>query len=157
MDTVPETRKMQVMEKGTVFDRVGSSSGRCVGEVDPDGTCATREQRSIPYHLTESDITKEPSYHRYTAEKDFTRSNLEKAIKDMDACKEEKLGYLDQLEEYYKKSNKKYHQGDGLAYGKIAPMFEKTTGSTGGGYQYDMPFSMDFLKKLGMIREIFDC
>jgi len=27
-------------------------------------------------------------------------------------------------------------------YGEIAPMFEDTTGSTGGGYQYDMPLEI---------------
>ena len=33
-------------------------------------------------------------------------------------------------------------------------MFEDTTGATGGGKQYDMPFSMDELENIGMIGEV---
>lgn len=49
---------------------------------------------------------------------------------------------------------KGYEDGDGLASGEIAPMFEDTTGATGGGKQYDMPFSMDELENIGMISEV---
>lgn len=62
VDTVPESREMKVMQAGDQFDRVGPPSGKCVGEVNSDGICATREQRSIPYHFNEESIADEPSY-----------------------------------------------------------------------------------------------
>lgn len=50
------------------------------------------------------------------------------------------------LDRYYETANTKgYGDGDGLASGEIAPMFEDTTGATGGGKQYDMPFSKEEL------------
>lgn len=58
------------------------------------------------------------------------------------------------IDDYYDHLHAKYGDGDGLAYGEIAPMFEDTTGSTGGGYQYDMPLSMDELENIGMISEV---
>lgn len=59
------------------------------------------------------------------------------------------------LKEYYRRSRDKgYGDGDGLAIGIIAPMFEETTGATGGGTQYDMPFNMKELEEIGMITEV---
>lgn len=54
------------------------------------------------------------------------------------------------LENYYKESEKKYGEGDGLTRGKIARMF----GKTGGGMQHDMPFNMIELKRLKMIKKV---
>lgn len=137
-----------------MFDRVGTPAGRCVGEVGEDGSCATREERSIPYHLTEKNITDEPSYHRYEAMQDFTRNNIENAIDNSNYSPNEKSQMHQEVERYYDYKREKYGDGDGLAYGQIAPMFEDTTGSTGGGYQYDMPLNMDQLYNIGMIDEI---
>lgn len=153
-DTVPESREMKVMQVGDQFDRVGPPSGKCVGEVNSDGTCATREQRSIPYHLNEANITDEPSYHRYEAEQDFTKENLDNAIDNSFYTDAQKVEMHQKVDDYYDRSHAKYGDGDGLAYGEIAPMFEDTTGSTGGGYQYDMPLSMDELENVGMISEV---
>ena len=153
--TVPESREMKVMQVGDQFDRVGPPSGKCVGEVNSDGTCATREQRSIPYHLNEANITDEPSYHRYEAEQDFTKENLDNAIDNSSFYTDAQKAEMHQkVDDYYDRSHAKYGDGDGLAYGEIAPMFEDTTGSTGGGYQYDMPLSMDELENIGMISEV---
>lgn len=154
VDTVPETRTMKVLKEGQQFDRVGYPSGRCVGEVNSDGSCATGKQRSIPYHLTKENITDEPSYHRYEALQDFTRENIEKAIDGSYVSEAEKAFMHKRVEDYYNTKHEKYGEGDGLAYGEIAPMFEDTTGSTGGGYQYDMPLSMEQLAEIGMIDEI---
>ena len=141
--TVPESREMKVMQVGDQFDRVGPPSGKCVGEVNSDGTCATREQRSIPYHLNEANITDEPSYHRYEAEQDFTKENLDNAIDNSSFYTDAQKAEMHQkVDDYYDRSHAKYGDGDGLAYGEIAPMFEDTTGSTGGGYQYDMPLEI---------------
>ena len=78
LGTVEGTREMKVLGKDAVFDRVGSPYGKCVGEVGADGSCATVDQRSILYYFEESDITKEPSYHRYVVKEDFTKDNIYK-------------------------------------------------------------------------------
>ena len=155
VDTVPETRTMKVLKEGEQFDRVGYPSGRCVGEVNADGSCATAKQRSTPYHFRMDNIADEPSYHRYEALQDFTRDNIEKAIDNSSLyTDEQKAGMHKQVDDYYNKKHEKYGDGDGLAYGEIAPMFEDTTRSTGGGYQYDMPLNMEQLYNIGMIDEI---
>ena len=155
VDTVPESRKMEILHEGQQFDRVGAPSGRCTGAVGEDGSCATVKERSIPYHFTEDDITQEPSYHRYEAEQDFTRENLSNAIDNSMYSDEKKAEMHANLDKYYENAQAKgYGNGDGLASGEIAPMFEETTGATGGGKQYDMPFSMEELDDIGMISEI---
>ncbi len=155
VDTVPESRKMEVLHEGQQFDRVGPPSGRCTGAVGEDGSCATIKERSIPYHFTEGDITQEPSYHRYEAEQDFTKENLSNAIDNSMYSDEKKAEMHANLDRYYDNAQAKgYGDGDGLASGEIAPMFEDTTGATGGGKQYDMPFSMEELEDIGMISEI---
>lgn len=155
VDTVPESRKIEVLHEGQQFDRVGPPSGRCTGAVGEDGSCATIKERSIPYHFTEGDITQEPSYHRYEAEQDFTKENLSNAIDSSMYTDEKKSEMHANLDRYYDNAQAKgYGDGDGLASGKIAPMFEDTTGATGGGKQYDMPFSMKELEDIGMISEI---
>lgn len=155
VDTVPESRKMEVLSAGQQFDRVGPPSGRCTGAVSEDGGCATVKERSIPYHFKEDNITQEPSYHRYEAEQDFTKKNLSNAIDNSMYTDEKKAQMHAELDRYYENAQKKgYGDGDGLATGTIAPMFEDTTGATGGGKQYDMPFSMDELEDIGMISEV---
>ena len=156
VDTVPETRTMEVMKEGQQFDRVGPPSGRCTGAVGEDGSCATVKERSIPYHFTEEDITKEPSYHRYQAEQDFTKENLTNAIDNsMMYSDDKKVEMHTNVDRYYENAQVKgYGDGDGLATGEIAPMFEDTTGATGGGKQYDMPLSMEELENIGMISEV---
>ena len=158
VDTVPETRTMEVMKEGQQFDRVGPPSGRCTGAVGEDGSCATVKERSIPYHFTEEDITKEPSYHRYQAEQDFTKENLTNAIDNsMMYSDDKKVEMHTNVDRYYENAQVKGYgdgDGDGLATGEIAPMFEDTTGATGGGKQYDMPLSMEELENIGMISEV---
>ena len=156
VDTVPETRTMEVMKEGQQFDRVGPPSGRCTGAVGEDGSCATVKEHSIPYHFTEEDITKEPSYHRYQAEQDFTKENLTNAIDNsMMYSDDKKVEMHTNVDRYYENAQVKgYGDGDGLATGEIAPMFEDTTGATGGGKQYDMPLSMEELENIGMISEV---
>ena len=138
---------MKVLGKDAVFDRVGSPYGKCVGEVGADGSCATVDQRSIPYYFEESDITKEPSYHRYVVKEDFTKDNIYKKIEESSLSDTEKKQLKETVDEYYNKNTPYYGDNDGLAYGEIAPMFD----GTGGGYQYDMPLDMNDLYNIGMI------
>ena len=155
VDTVPETRTMEVMKEGQQFDRVGPPSGRCTGAVGEDGSCATVKERSIPYHFTEEDITKEPSYHRYQAEQDFTKDLTNAIDNSMMYSDDKKVEMHTNVDRYYENAQVKgYGDGDGLATGEIAPMFEDTTGATGGGKQYDMPLSMEELENIGMISEV---
>ncbi|MBD5135752.1 MAG: TNT domain-containing protein [Lachnospiraceae bacterium] len=150
-DTVPDTREMTILKKGEQFDRVGPETGRCVGKVGSDGSCAKIEERSIPYYFSGDDVEKEPSYHRYEARQDFTRENLERAIDETEFYTDlQKEQMKESLSKYYDYSHKKYGEGDGLTTGKIAPMF----GKSGGGMQHDMPFSMDVLQDLGMISAV---
>ena len=150
LGTVEGTREMKVLGKDAVFDRVGSPYGKCVGEVGADGSCATVDQRSIPYYFEESDITKEPSYHRYVVKEDFTKDNIYKKIEESSLSDTEKKQLKETVDEYYNKNTPYYGDNDGLAYGEIAPMFD----GTGGGYQYDMPLNMNQLIAIGMIDEI---
>ncbi|MDE6232085.1 MAG: hypothetical protein K2M60_01880, partial [Lachnospiraceae bacterium] len=39
-------------------------------------------ERSIPYYFSGDYIEKEPSYHRYEAQQDFTKENMERAIQE---------------------------------------------------------------------------
>ncbi len=155
IDTVIETRKMEILKEGQQFDRVGPPTGRCTGAVGEDGSCASVKERSIPYHFNEKNITEEPSYHRYVVEQDFTEENLSSAIENSMYSDDKKIKMQENLKEYYRRSRDKgYGDGDGLATGIIAPMFEETTGATGGGTQYDMPFNMKELEEIGMITEV---
>ena len=56
-ETVESTRTMKTMPVGTVFDRLGSPYGKCVGQVNEDGSCAKVSQRSIPYYFEGDDAT----------------------------------------------------------------------------------------------------
>ena len=49
---------------GDRFDRVGAENGRYVAPIEGD-TPQPVENRGLPYHFTEDNITDEPSYHSY--------------------------------------------------------------------------------------------
>ena len=155
-DTVPDTREMTILKKGEQFDRVGPETGRCVGKVGEDGSCAKIEERSIPYYFSGDDIEKEPSYHRYEARQDFTRENMERAIEESSYSSKRKESMKRVLSRYYEKNSERYapelntEEMDGLTTGEIAPMF----GKPGGGMQHDMPFNMEELKELKLIEEV---
>ena len=71
-----------VMEPvGTVFDRLGSPYGKCVGQVNEDGSCAKVSQRSIPYYFEGDDATQQASYHRYVVKVEITKFMEITAIK----------------------------------------------------------------------------
>ena len=46
-ETVESTRTMKTMPVGTVFDRLGSPYGKCVGQVNEDGSCAKVESDAL--------------------------------------------------------------------------------------------------------------
>ena len=129
---------------GTVFDRLGSPYGKCVGQVNEDGSCAKVSQRSIPYYFEGDDATQQASYHRYVVKVEITKSNLESQIMESSLPAERKNKMIEAVNEYYDTKVPVYGKSgnqDGLAYGEIASMF----GEPGGGYQYDMPLNMNDL------------
>lgn len=140
-----------VMEPvGTVFDRLGSPYGKCVGQVNEDGSCAKVSQRSIPYYFEGDDATQQASYHRYVVKVEITKSNLIEQIEKKASSVSEKERMRAAVNKYYDNKIPVYGNNgnqDGLAYGEIASMF----GEPGGGYQYDMPLDMNDLYNIGMI------
>lgn len=149
-ETVESTRTMKTMPVGTVFDRLGSPYGKCVGQVNEDGSCAKVSQRSIPYYFEGDDATQQASYHRYVVKVEITKSNLIEQIEKKASSVSEKERMKAAVNKYYDNKIPVYGNNgnqDGLAYGEIASMF----GEPGGGYQYDMPLNMNDLYDIGMI------
>ena len=149
-ETEESTRTMKTMPVGTVFDRLGSPYGKCVGQVNEDGSCAKVSQRSIPYYFEGDDATQQASYHRYVVKVEITKSNLIEQIEKKASSVSEKERMKAAVNKYYDNKIPVYGNNgnqDGLAYGEIASMF----GEPGGGYQYDMPLDMNDLYNIGMI------
>ena len=69
------------LEKGNIYDRIGSSEGRFMCPLI-NGIPQSYLQRAIPYYVPEkdTDITKNPSYHRYIVKKDFGEGDIEGII-----------------------------------------------------------------------------
>ncbi|WP_423832010.1 TNT domain-containing protein [Streptococcus equinus] len=121
---------------GEIFDRYGLNNGRFTSPII-DGKLFTYNQRSLPYI---EDMTK---YHQYEVTGDFSKIK-EYVDRLPDNTLKEKL-YDDVLVFYGGDWNKVTTQS-----GRIAPAF----GCSGGGIQWQLPFSIDELQKLGLIREI---
>lgn len=121
---------------GEIIDRYGPSNGRYTSPVE-NGTPYSYDQRSLPY------VEEAAQYHQYEITGDF--SKIDEYIKN---CSYTKLKM--QIDAYVNK----YYSGDYsklIAYkGKIAEGF----GTSGGGIQYEMQMNVEWLEKLGLIREI---
>ena len=63
---------------GDRFDRVGAENGRYVAPIEGD-TPQPVENRGLPYHFTEDNITDEPSYHSLLLSSDMSSYNYVKA------------------------------------------------------------------------------
>lgn len=158
------TREMAVIEKGAKLDRIGSSDGRYLSPVPPDGHPYSIEERATGDRLPEQPIEANSCYHQYVAKQDLTRTNIENAIKSYypsdiaedkiadlnkyynDCCNEESI---DHPGDRYSDTTGK--ETDGVKSGKIDAMFRD---DDGGGKQYIMPLSASEMCKLGLIEEI---
>ena len=133
------------IEKGDVIDRLGENTGRFTSP-EKDGICST-ESRALPYHFTEGDITKEPSFHRYQATEAITPENIQSKIDNFHPTGNKAVDskIRDALQKEFNKTNGKTYDGE------IGHAFAK---GDGGGIQYHMPMSVNSLQKLGLLKEI---
>ena len=146
----PEEVTPQVGDK---FDRVGAENGRYVAPIEGD-TPQPVENRGLPYHFTEENITDEPSYHSYEVDRDF--GQLQDAINEYNnpaLTAEENEFMRGEFQKEYDRNNwpsdEYTHEPGKTYYGDIAEAFD-----SGGGIQLELPMSVGSLKELGMIHEV---
>jgi predicted Fe-Mo cluster-binding NifX family protein len=138
---IDEVKGFPIMEevnpkKGFVFDRYGSPDGRFVSPVE-NGVSVSYDQRSLPY------IENPNAYHKYEVIKDF--NELPDAIQNCTnpALKEKVIDYMSRYSIEFDDLK--------IFKGEIAPAFD----ATGGGTQLQFPLPVDFLNRLGIIKELF--
>ena len=138
---------------GDRFDRVGAENGRYVAPIEGD-TPQPVENRGLPYHFTEDNITDEPSYHSYEVDRDF--GQLQDAINEYNnpaLTAEENEFMRGEFQKEYDRNNwpsdEYTHESGKTYYGDIAEAFD-----SGGGTQLELPMSVESLKELGMIHEV---
>lgn len=138
---------------GDRFDRVGAENGRYVAPIEGD-TPQPVENRGLPYHFTEDNITDEPSYHSYEVDRDF--GQLQDAINEYNnpaLTAEENEFMRGEFQKEYDRNNwpsdEYTHEPGKTYYGDIAEAFD-----SGGGTQLELPMSVESLKELGMIHEV---
>nr|WP_244991569.1 glycohydrolase toxin TNT-related protein [Clostridium senegalense] len=142
-------------KEGQQFDRLGNEQGRFVAPID-DGQVQLKENRGLPYHFVENNITDEPSYHQYEVVRDFDQ--LKDSINEFnnpDLTPDENDEMRDIFMEDYNRNTRPsdtYTHEPGKTYdGQIADAFEE---DDGGGSQWELPMSVESLKQLGMIKEL---
>ncbi len=145
-------------KEGQQFDRLGNEQGRFVAPID-DGQVQPKENRGLPYHFVENNITDEPSYHQYEVTRDFDQ--LKDAINEFNNTEltpEENDEMRDMFMEEYNRNTRPsdtYTHEPGKTYdGQIADAFEE---GDGGGRQWELPMSVESLKQLEMIKEVKEC
>ena len=124
-----------VLKKGDIIDRYGAPNGTFTSPII-DGMSIPYEQRSLPY------LDNKNAYHQYEITRDF--NELSEVIKN---CKDKDLVELinaDALRYGIDLDNLKTYGGE------IAPAFD----AIGGGTQFQLPLSVDYLIKLGFLKEI---
>lgn len=119
-----------------------------------DDYCLEVENRGLPYHFTEDNITDEPSYHSYEVDRDF--GQLQDAINEYNnpaLTAEENEFMRGEFQKEYDRNNwpsdEYTHEPGKTYYGDIAEAFD-----SGGGTQLELPMSVESLKELGMIHEV---
>ena len=122
---------------GEIIDRYGPPDGRFVCPVI-DGKPFSYVQRSLPY------LEDPAQYHQYEVIGDF--SKLEEYVQN---CTDKKL--VQQINAYVRKNWKGNYAKITSYYGNIASV---NGWGSGGGIQYQLPFSIDWLVSLGLVRLI---
>lgn len=124
-----------VPQKGNIIDRYGTPDGTFTSPIINNDSIPY-EQRALPY------LDNMNAYHKYEVTRDF--SQLSDAIKN---CKDKDLIELinaDALRYGIDLNNLKTYGGE------IAKAFD----AIGGGTQWQLPLSVQYLKKLGFLKEI---
>ncbi len=65
------TAHRATMQIGEKYDRLGSENGRFLSRVLPTGP-QPLESRALPYYIPEEDFTRNPAYHIYEVENDYS-------------------------------------------------------------------------------------
>ena len=125
------------LKKGDRLNRNGSGGGRYTSPVNPDGTSAPYSDLSLPY-------VEDPS-QRFQCEVLDDFSNLQKHFEESNDS-ELKKRVKDMLDKYYSGDWSRVQ----VYTGKIAPGF----GQRGGGTQIELPFPIDDLQKLGLLKKV---
>jgi predicted ribonuclease toxin of YeeF-YezG toxin-antitoxin module len=128
-------KKVIVPKVGDTIDRYGSAYGTYTSPIN-DGKSYSFEQRALPY------IENPHAYHQYEVIRDF--SELKNVIENWpdELLKEE--FYMDAKAYGYDIENFNTFGG------KIASAF----GAPGGGIQWNLPISVEYLKDFGFLREL---
>ena len=136
LDTSGSAIKESYIPKlGENMDRFGPPNGRYTSPIDGDPY--TYEQRSLPF------VEESGQYHQYKVTGDF--SKLEEYVsKCTDMELKNKISTY--VEHYYSGDFSKLLVSKGI--------INSGFGSTGGGMQYELPMSAEWLEKLGLLTEI---
>lgn len=158
------TRRMEIVRKGTIIDRVGGDDGKYFSPMDRDGNPYALKQRAIGAILkNEAFLEVNSCYHRYRLLEDFSKENFLNAIRRSGYDEVAKLLMYYEMDRYYcnvmQEDIKCDHPGeaygneksDGVKVGVIDSMFFR---DDGGAIQYIVPFSAKQLEIIGMIEEI---
>lgn len=129
-------REAYVPQVGETIDRYGPETGRFTCPVT-DGKTVSYDARSLPY------VEDPAQYHQYEVVGDF--ADLETYVKN---CGDEAL--KTQIDKYVKTWYGSYEEITGYK-GTIAPV--EGWGS-GGGTQYQLPLSVDWLLEIGILKEV---
>ena len=124
-----------IPKKGDIIDRYGAPNGTFTSPIN-DNMSIPYEQRALPY------LENKNAYHQYKITRNF--NELSEAIKN---CKDKDLVEMinaDALRYGINLDNLKTYGGE------IAPAFD----AIGGGTQWQLPLSVDYLIKLGFLKEI---
>lgn len=130
-------RKTYVPQIGEILDRFGSPKGRFVSPV-VDGKPYTYDQRALPY------LEDPRQYHQYEVIGDF--SNLEHYV---EICPDRE--FVQKIQKYINLYYDKDYKNVVTYTGEIAGV--EGWGS-GGGIQDELPFYVEWLEALGLLREI---
>ena len=129
---------------GSYIDRFGSENGSYVSPSFLGKKPFSISERSLPYFFVESNIYREPSFHRYRVIRDISVESILRAVDEDNIVFENPIA---------KEKNKDDIEGFGIKYGKIAPVAAFLNQGKGLGLQYKLPLSVSALKDLQFIED----
>lgn len=144
----PEFSDYKVMDKipgGMKFDRLGPENGKWVSPLEK-GSAYSVSERSLPYYFKGKNPIKEPSYHAYSVERDFTYQDvIKERIKRNNTSTKEYMKYY--VETISKKKT-------GFLFGEVAKIDAFGNQGNGGGKQIFLDATIKELRAFGFIKPI---